>query len=83
MTPLVCTLEKGPKHLVHLASVSALCGATKEGATAAEIIGFLCWEFALQPSWPLTGVIRALRARNPKKVEKKLPGPLGPGVKKG
>ena len=39
--------------------------------------------FGLQPSWPLTGVIRALRARNPKKVEKKLPGPLGPGVRKG
>ena len=37
----------------------------------------------LQPSWPLTGVIRALRARNPKKVEKKLPGPFGPAVQKG
>ena len=37
---------------------------------------------ALQPSWPLTGVIRALRARNPKKVEKSCRGALGPGVKK-
>ena len=26
----------------------------------------------LQPPWPLTGVIRALRARNPRKVEKKV-----------
>ena len=36
----------------------------------------------LQPPWPLTGVIRALRARNPKRAQKKFPGPLGPGVKK-
>ena len=31
----------------------------------------------LQPPWPLTGVIRALRARKPQKVEKKFPGPRG------
>ena len=35
-------------------------------------------EHGLQPPWPLTGVIRALRARNPKKVEERFPG-----VKKG
>ena len=38
----------------------------------------------LRSAWPLTGVIRTLRARSPKKVEKKVRGgPLGPGVKKG
>ena len=40
----------------------------------------------LQPRPPLTGVSRALRARNPERVSKEspksLPGPSGPGVQK-
>ena len=36
----------------------------------------------LQPSWPLTGVIRALRARNPKKSKKSCRGLSAPGSKK-
>ena len=38
---------------------------------------------ALQPRWPLTGVIRALRARNPRKVGEKFPRGRKNGWKKG
>ena len=43
---------------------------------------FTFGSLVLQPSWPLTGVIRALRARNPKEVEKSSWGLSTPGSKK-
>ena len=73
-------ISAGSVHHVMQSVLWQNCLEKPETITSHGVLSLLKQALVLQPPWPLTGVIRALRARNPQKVEKKkkVPRPSRP-----